>query len=197
MNFAKNLRALRKHFQQSQQELADLLDYRSFTTIQKWEDGSSVPPLEILQKLAGFYHLSVDEFIYGELNFKNNLVPVLGRVQAGIPITAIENISGYEMVSEGENSFGEYFYLEISGDSMKNLRILPGDRVYIRRQSYLEENEVGVVLVDGEATLKRVKYHGDKIILISENENYPPLEYDLKVNQVEILGKLIHNKIIY
>lgn len=197
MNLAKNLRFLRKKHQQSQQDLADLLEYRSFTTIQKWEDGSSIPPLSVLQQLAQFYRVNIDQMTKQDLTKLPPLIPVLGKVQAGVPIMAIENIIGYERVEYQEQADGDYFYLEVVGDSMKKLRILAGDRVYIRKQNYLDNNEIGVVWIDGEVTLKRVRYQGEKMLLISENDNYQPMEFNLNDHQVLILGKLIHNKIVY
>ena len=197
MYFAKNLRLLRKQYKQSQQDLADLLGYRSFTTVQKWESGGNVPPLAILNSLADHYRITVDRLINQDLSKSDRLIPVLGKVQAGLPITAVENISDYQLVDYREQDDGNYFYLEVQGDSMKNLRILPGDRVYIRQQDYLEDGEVGVVMINDEVTLKRIKYKKDKIILQSENEDYPPLEFALNANEIKILGKLIHNKIIY
>jgi len=197
MYFASNLRWLRKKYKQSQQELADILGYRSFTTIQKWESSGNVPPLSILNKLAESYFVTVDQLINKDLSKERQMIPILGKVQAGIPITAIENIEGYQMVDYQEQSDGNYFYLKVEGYSMKNLRILPGDYVYIKQQDYLESGEIGIVLINDEVTLKRVKYTKDKIILLSENEAYPPLEYKAKDNDIIILGKLIHNKIVF
>lgn len=197
MYFATNLRLLRRKHQQSQQQLAENLGYRSFTTIQKWESSGNVPPLTILNKIALDYGINVDSLINKDLSKENQLIPVLGKIQAGFPITAIENINGFQPVSYEEQKDGNYFYLEVQGDSMKNLRILPGDLVYIRQQDYLEDGEIGIVMINEEVTLKRIKYKKNKIVLLSENENYPPLEFSALENEISILGKLVHNKIIY
>ncbi len=194
MSFAKNLRELRKSNKHSQQYLSELLGYRSFTTIQKWEDGSSMPSFKVLLQIADIYSVDVESLV--ENKIVKQAIPVLGYVQAGVPITAVENIIDYEYLDlDGINQ--EYFYLEVKGDSMKDLRILPGDRVCIRKQNYLNNNEVGVVLINDEATLKRIKYIEDKIILVSENEEYANMEYNYQDNDIIILGKLIHNKIRY
>jgi len=197
MQFAKNLRFLRHQLKQSQSELAALLDYRSFTTIQKWESGNSMPPLDILNQLADLYHISVDQLVNYDLTKQPVPIPVLGKVKAGLPIEAIENIIGYEKISYEEQSDGRYFYLQVVGDSMEGIRIKEGDLVYIRQQNYLEDYEVGVVMIDGEVTLKRIHYVKDYVHLISENTKYPPIICDPNLHNFIILGRLIHNKIKY
>jgi repressor LexA len=197
MQFSNNLRYLRRQNRQSQQELAALLDYRSFTTIQKWETGSSMPPLDILNRLAVIYQLSVDQLINSDLTRQAVPIPVLGKVKAGIPIEAVENIIGYENINYEEQQDGRYFYLQVVGDSMKNLRIMEGDLVYIRQQNYLEDYAIGVIMIDGEATLKRIHYVDEQIHLLSENENYPPIICNPKEQNIQIIGQLIHNKIKY
>ena len=104
------------------------------------------------------------------------------------------------MVDYHESLNGEYFYLEVVGDSMKDDRILPNDILYVRKQNTLENGDIGIILVDDEATVKRVYFKDNKMILQPSNSNYQPRIFDeeeLQKHHVQILGKVLHNKIRY
>lgn len=117
-------------------------------------------------------------------------VPVLGRIPAGTPVEAAENILDYIEVPVSEVKNGEYFYLEVKGDSMTGSRIYEGDRVLVRRQSDVENGEIAVVRVNYEAaTLKKVKKIGSQIILYPDNPKYEPLI--IKEDGAEIIGKVV------
>jgi len=199
MNFSKNLRYLRKKYQHSQDDLAKQLGYKSFTTIQKWEDGSSKPSYSIIMQIANMYNVQVDDIMNKNIeNYAPVNIPILGTVRGGDPILAEENITGYENVMLEETENGEYFYLEVVGDSMKDVRILPGDILYIKKQNYLNNKDIGIILIDNEATVKRVIYKNDNMILQPENDNYKPIiltKEDLANGKAQILGKVVHNKI--
>ncbi len=201
MFFKENLRLLRKQNSVSQNEIADFLGYKSFTTVQKWEDGTSMPNASTISKIADFFDITINDLLNVDLRkINSNLIPVIGTIRGGTPLFADQNIVDYERVEYEESNDGEYFYLDVIGDSMKNIRILDGDRVYIRKQSTLNNGEVGVILIDDEATLKRVFFEEDKLILKSENELYEPMIYNVKDvsdKNIKIIGKLIHNKIRY
>ncbi len=198
--FSENLRYLRKQAQHSQEYLAKQLNYKSFTTIQKWEDGTSKPSYAVIAKIANIYNVSVNDMMEKDLTIQIPKVPILGTVRGGEPIYAKQQIQGYEPVEPQETNNGEYFYLEVVGDSMKDDRILPGDILYVRKQNTLNNGEIGIVLVDDEATVKRVYFKNNTLILQPSNDNYQPLVFDeqqLQQHQVQILGKVIHNKIRY
>ena len=198
--FSENLRYLRKQAQHSQEYLAQTLNYKSFTTIQKWEDGTSKPPYKVIAKIANLYHVTVNDIMEKDLTSQPQAIPILGTVRGGEPIYAQQHIQGYELVENEESNNGEYFYLEVVGDSMKDDRILPGDILYVRKQSTLNNGEIGIILVDDEATVKRVYFKNKQLILQPSNENYQPLVFDeeqLQNHRVQILGKVIHNKIRY
>ena len=81
---------------------------------------------------------------------------------------------------------------------MKDARILPGDLIYVRQQDYLDNGDIGVVLIDNEATVKYVRYKDDAMILEPANENYDPIvltKEDQQEKQVRIIGKVLHNRI--
>ena len=200
MTFSENLRYLRKKAQHSQEYLAKVLQYKSFTTIQKWEDGTSKPSYAVIAKIADIYNVTVNAIMEQDLTTQPTQVPILGTVRGGQPIYAHQQTLGYEDVELHESQNGEYFYLEVVGDSMKDDRILPGDILYVRKQNTLNNGEIGIVLVDDEATVKRVYFKNNQMILQPSNENYQPLVFDakdLEQHQVQILGKVIHNKIRY
>lgn len=84
------------------------------------------------------------------------------------------------------------FTLLCKGDSMINARIYDGDIVYIRAQDTVENGEIAAVLIDDEATLKRVRIYPDQIVLFPENPMYKPLVYrNEDMNSVRILGKAV------
>ena len=116
-------------------------------------------------------------------------IPLVGSIACGKPILAEENIEEYVSIPK---ELGGDFALTCRGDSMINARIYDGDIVYIRQQDTVENGEIAAVLIDSEATLKRVKIHPDRIILEPENPLYDPLVYrGEEMNGVRILGKAV------
>ena len=200
MLFNKNQRYLRRKMKIGQEELAEMLGYKSFTTIQKWEDGTSIPPYRVLEKLSEIYQVEVEDLMSKDLSTSLRQIPVLGTVRGGEPIYAEQSIKEYEPLSGITGDPEEYFCLDVVGDSMKNARILPGDRLFVHKQDTVENREIGVVLIGEEATVKRVLFDGNRLILMPENEDYEPIiltEEDQKEKGVKILGKVIYNKIRY
>ncbi len=202
MYFKENLRYLRHINQESQNTLANMLNYKSYTTIQKWEDGTSMPSVPVLKRIAEHYCVPFEDLCHRELQVLNNeytRIPIIGEVKAGYGLLAQENITDFEYVPLNESQGGIYFYLDVVGDSMKDARILEGDRVFCRQQNSLENGEIGVILLENEeVTLKRVLFKDATMILKSENSTYPELifsEDEITNKGIRILGKLIHNKI--
>ena len=116
-------------------------------------------------------------------------VPLLGRIAAGSPSYAEENVEGYEFP---QSRVKADFCLEVRGDSMENAGIHTGDIVFIRRQPTVEEGEIAAVLVDGEATLKRFYRHGDAVELRPENSRYKSMFFTQEnCSQFKILGKAV------
>jgi repressor LexA len=191
----EKLKQLRKERGLSQQDLAFHFGYKSFTTIQKWEDGSSLPPTKLLTQLSEFYHISVEELMSTE---RRVAIPILGTVRGGALRYASQEFKGVEYVDEKEGSPEEHFYLEVIGDSMINARIYPEDLVYVHRQDLVENGAIAVILVGEEATIKRVFYEEDKLILKPENPKYQAMIYtqeECETKPIRILGKVIHCKI--
>lgn len=116
-------------------------------------------------------------------------VPLIGNIACGAPILAEEHITEYVDIPK---HIPADFALTCKGDSMINARIFDGDIVYIRQQSTAENGEIAAVLIDEEATLKRVRLYDDHISLEPENPQYRPLVYwGEEMNTVRILGKAI------
>lgn len=113
--------------------------------------------------------------------------PRLGTIACGEPILAEENIEAYDDIPD---SIKCDFTLICKGDSMINARINDGDIVYIKQQSQVDNGEIAAVLIDNEATLKRVYIYEDKVVLQPENTKYPPFVYTKEdMNNIRILGK--------
>ena len=121
-------------------------------------------------------------------------VPVLGKISAGLPLYAEEQLEGYMMAPEIAIKDGiEYFYLRVQGDSM-NTKFNDGDLVLIQKQDTLENGEIGAIRVNGfDATVKRFKTQGDLIILepMSTNPIHTVQIYNPKEVDIKIIGKVI------
>lgn len=116
-------------------------------------------------------------------------IPLIGSIACGAPILAEEHIEEYINLPK---HISADFALTCKGDSMINARIFDGDIVYIRQQDTVENGEIAAVLIDGEATLKRVQLFDDHISLEPENPQYRPLVYwGEEMNTVRILGKAV------
>mgnify|MGYP003589404201 CR=1 FL=1 len=122
-------------------------------------------------------------------------VPVLGRVVAGIPLEAVTEILDYEELHPNVAKTGEFFALQIKGNSMSP-RICDGDVVIVKRQNTVDSGDIAIVLINGdEATVKKVKLDENGIMLIAFNADvYEPHFYsneEIKTLPIEILGKVV------
>lgn len=116
-------------------------------------------------------------------------VPIAGKIRAGRPILAIEDIDAHILVDKSLFPAEDAFSLRVTGDSMIEAGILDGDYVVVKPQKGIENGEVGVILIGDEATVKRVFKENKKIILKPENRHIKPGSY--KPNEVAIIGKVI------
>ena len=114
-------------------------------------------------------------------------LPVVGRVAAGEPVLAEENIEEYVDVPEIAGGDAGEYVLRVRGDSMKNAGILEGDHVVVRPQDTATDGEIVVALVGEEATVKRFFKESDHIRLQPENETMDPI----RVRDVHILGRVV------
>ena len=124
--------------------------------------------------------------ILDESASRGRRVPLVGRVTAGQPILAVENIEEYLTLPQNMLGRDEAFCLRVSGESMIEAGILDGDIIVVRRQDDIENGEIAVVLIDDEATVKRVFFEPDRIRLQPENRTMSPIFTD----HAQILGKV-------
>lgn len=121
-------------------------------------------------------------------------IPVLGRVAAGIPINAITEIIDTEEISEDIAKTGDFFALQIKGDSMEP-KISNGDVVIVRQQDDAETGDTVIALINGDdAVCKRLRKYKEGLELISTNPSYAPLYFDeetIKNKPVKIIGKVV------
>ena len=196
MEFKDNLRYLRRSNKMSQDELAELLGYKSFTTVQKWEDGTAFPRVKTLNTIADIFNVDVDHLLNLNIRADKIAVPVIGEVKAGYDLYANEDIYGYEYCNNDEYGPGEYFYLKVKGDSMIGLRIGEGDIVFVRKQNYIYDKEIGVFLLDNnEVTIKKASFANNMLTLKAANPDYPDRKF--KPDEVKVLGKVLHNKVLF
>lgn len=125
-------------------------------------------------------------------------IPVLGRVAAGIPIEAIEDVEDWEEIPESMAKNGEYFALRIKGESMSP-KLQPGDVVIVKKQNDVDTGDTAIVLVNGnDATVKQIKKTETGIMLVGLNvEVYQPHFYSNKEIEelpVKIIGKVVESR---
>lgn len=173
----------------------------SKATVQRWETGSiSNMRRDRIKKLSEILQLST-EVLLGETPDSQHTekgaalakIPVLGMVAAGVPITAQEDIIGWEEVPAQWVKNDTMFALKLKGDSMEP-RMAAGDIVIVKKQSDISSGEIAIVMVDGEATCKKVVKHSDGLVLISNNLKYAPVFFtikDMADKNVTVLGKVV------
>lgn len=121
---------------------------------------------------------------------REGMIPVLGRIAAGVPIAAIQNQVGEVSAPEGLPDTAEHFALQVSGDSMIEAGILDGDTVILRRTDEASNGDIVVALIDEEeATLKRLRRRGDTIALEAANPAFETRIFG--PDRVRIQGRLV------
>ena len=158
------------------------------------------PSAEKIAKISKGSGISSDSLLSGVSSFnkgKNGSgvkIPLLGKVAAGLPIEAVENLIGEEEISERLASSGKYFALLIKGDSMSP-DIQNGDKVIVRQQVLVESGQIAVVLVNGdEAVCKEFRKTSTGVMLVSRNPNYEPMVFtyeELETKPVKIVGRVV------
>ncbi len=127
---------------------------------------------------------------FGSGSFSLDIIPMHGKIAAGTPIEAIEHAGETMHLPAGFTGRGEHYGLTVEGDSMINAGIFDGDTVIIQKCNTANNGDIIVALVDGmEATLKRLRKAGGKIVLEPENDAYEPQVLD--PSRVQIQGKLV------
>ena len=198
---AKKLKELRKGRGMTLEELAEAVG-TSRQTIHRYENGriSNIPPekVERLAEALGTTPTALmgwDEELSAKyeniLPISIKSLPMLGEIACGEPIYAEESHDSYVAVN---TDLDADFCLRAHGDSMIGARIYDGDTVFIRSQSSVDNGEIAAVIINDEATLKRVYFYPEegKLVLSPENPRYAPLVYvNSELDQIKIIGKAV------
>lgn len=193
--FAKNLKLYMEKIGKTQ---ADLMRHMkvSSATASDWVNGRKMPRADKLQAITTWLGIRLSDLMESHDKPDNIVIairiPVLGRIAAGIPISAVTEIIDWEEVRPEEVTGGEYFALQIRGDSMEP-RIKNGDVVICRQQDDAEDGETVIAMVNGDdACCKKLKKYKDGSIgLLSTNPSYEPMIFTVdEIGQapVRIIG---------
>lgn len=193
----KRIREKREAIGMTQEELASKLGYKNKSSIAKIETGAN----DIIQSKVVEFANVLDTTVAYLMGWDNPtpsrkgvVVNVLCRVAAGIPIDAIEDIIDTEEIPEEMARTGEFFGLQIHGDSMTP-SICDGDIVIVKQQNDAESGDIVIATINGdEATCKRLRKYKDGIELISNNPSYSPFEFnnqEIEEKPVRIIGKVV------
>lgn len=125
----------------------------------------------------------------GSLSYRE--LPILGRVAAGQPLLSDQNLEGTSVVPQDWVNGDEAFLLKVQGDSMIGAHICPGDQALVRRQSTAENGDIVVALLNDEATVKRILFRPDGIVLQPENPSMAPIQVKKNEKSFQIIGKVI------
>lgn len=200
--FFNVLKELRLKHNLTQSELANKLNL-SRSTIGMYESGEREPSFATLKTVANFFNVDMNKLLGSKAytddtpalsNSINHLeqkqtVPLLGTIACGAPILAEQNIEKYTYLPENVNAD---FVLTCKGDSMIEANIFEGDFVFINQQPNVENGEIAAVLINDEATLKKVFKDDNKLTLMPANNLYAPTVYiKSEIDDVKILGKAV------
>lgn len=198
MNTSEKIKYLRTQKGLSQEELGKIVGLQK-AAINKYETGRVVNiKKNMLQKLAVALDVSPADLLddaeasIKETESKGRKIPVYGRVAAGIPIEAVENIVDYEEIPASWT--GDYGCLVVKGDSMSP-RIMEGDVLVVKLQDDAESGDIVVAMINGEdATVKRLIKYADGIMLQALNPAYEPMYFTREKQEqipVTIWGKVV------
>lgn len=192
-----NIKKYRKASSYTQKDLANLLKVKP-TTVASWEQGRNKPLMDKVTKLTNIFGVSLTDLVGSDqenevtdyFSQKPRMVPLIGTIAMGAPITAEQNIEKYipEYMMD-RYADDTLFALRCQGDSMYPL-IPNGAIATIRQQTDVEDGEIAAVLINGEATLKKVLHVGKTVVLRPANPDYKDIILD-KDHPGTILGKMI------
>lgn len=205
MTVGERIKALRERLGISQVDFADRINV-SKQTLYKYENNiiTNIPSdkIEAVAKIGNTspaylmgWDNNVGAIINGSKFQKNGVtIPVLGRVAAGTPIEAVEDVIGTEEITVEMAATGEFFGLQIHGDSMEP-KMSEGDIVIVRQQNDAESGETVIVTINGtDATCKRLRKYRDGIELISTNPSYDPMFFsneEIESKPIKVIGKVV------
>lgn len=210
MTMYERIKMLREKYGMSQQELAEKVGFKTASAVNKIELGlRDLNQTKIMAfakalhttpaYLMGWDDIAVTDEEYGKMvraagGVNAKKIPVLGKVVAGIPIDAVEEILDYEEISPEMARQGDFFALQVKGDSMEP-KFSDGDVVIVRKQEDVDSGDIAIILVNGdEATIKKVQKFEGGINLVPTNSAYPVLTYankEIEQLPVRVIGKVV------
>nr|WLJ26188.1 MAG: repressor protein CI [Firmicutes phage HS17] len=176
----------------TQTEFARELGYPE-TTVSNWFNKNTYPRPDKIQEMANYFGVRRTDLTENndeqQAPLKNaKSIPIIGTIAAGSPLLAEENIVDYFLIdSRVDADFG----LTVKGESMINANIFDGDIVFIRKQPDLENGEIGAILLDNEATLKRFSKTDNSVVLQAENPSMTDWPRVYTDGNIRVLGKLV------
>lgn len=198
-DMAQKIKELRIANDMTLEQVADIVGVGK-STVRKWETGmianmrrDKIGALAKALQTTPAYLMGWEEEPLPQYDnifpIDTKKVPLLGEIACGKPIFAEEHFEAYVECGTG---VAADFALRCKGDSMSGARIQDGDLVFIRKQEAVENGQIAAVIIDDEATLKRVFYADNMVTLVAENAKYPPIIVTPKDHKnVRILGKAI------
>lgn len=198
MKTGDKIRLLRLKNKMSQEELGKKLNISKQAVYKYEKDIIDEIPLSKIKLLADIFQVS-PAYLTGWEHVEPTVqkavkIPVLGRVAAGIPIEAIEDVLDYEEITEKLASTGTFFALRIKGDSMTP-KIQDGDTVIVRQQNTAKSGDIVIAKVNGDdACCKRLVINSQGVILQSFNTAYEPMFFtkeEVMTRPVTIIGKVV------
>lgn len=196
---AQNIRYFMDKVGKSRSDVCKDLNF-SYTTFSDWVNAKKYPRIDKIEMMANYFDIAKSDLVEFHTIFSSTTshsavtINVLGRVAAGIPINAVEEIIDTEEITADMAKTGDFFGLKISGHSMEP-RICDGDVVIVRQQPDVEDGDIAIVLVNGsDGTCKRVKKYSDSLALLPLNPTYEPMIYskdEVATLPVKIVGKVV------
>ena len=196
MSIGERIRSLREAQGLTQQQLGEIAGV-SDKAVSTWENNANIPRMGAIQRIADHFGIKKSDIIEEDsvlthpdfLTIARRRIPLLGNIQCGEPTYAAAEFESYVEVGAAVQCD---FALRAKGDSMTGARIHNGDIVFIRRQDTVLNGEIAAVLLDDDATLKRVRFiPGGITMLLAENPKYEPIIGDSETRSVRILGKAV------
>lgn len=202
--FSERLRYYLNKYEMTQLELSKRLGVGT-TSVYNWCNGIKTPRIDKVDAMCNVFNCRRSDLMEDAKEIPpcdscrtGAAINVYGRITAGIPIEIAENIIDTEEITEEMAAEGEYFALQIRGDSMKP-RMAEGDIVIVRAQKDAESGDIVIATVNGtDAICKRLKKYSDGIALISINPAYEPMYFsnrEVSEKPVCILGRVVELRV--
>ena len=200
-----DIKSRRKELNLTLEQVGDLVGVGK-STVRKWETGDienmkrdKIVKLAKALRVSPSYIMGIEEEQPQIETLPVKKIPVVSKISAGLPIYSEENLIDYIYFATNKlNSDKEEFGLKVSGDSMDKI-FQDGDIVVVEKDSIVENGQLGVVMINGyNATVKRIRYNGDQVILIPESNktNHYPQVYG-KNDEVKIIGRVVASQKLF